>query len=253
MEERWAAGRARCPERNSAMLIKKRIVRTARRNGSSAMVDLRKRRNWFADDDDNQAGQDTDSSKSDPKNLDEAMRLIEALQKRVGDRDDTIGGLKAQLDGVSERITAMETAATSRLEDDGKWKELAAQRAVENETLKLQAARAETLDGAIRTSNETLIANIPEQMRSMVPLDYPPEQLQAWLTEHGPTLAKQPAPDFNAGEGSGGSGKTAIKLSSEEQAMAAQYGMSAEQYSKFKEQRGQPIEMKKPQAEGQEE
>ena len=60
--------------------------------------------------------QDADGSNYDPKNLEDARRAIEALEKRLGERDATITGLKSQLDGVSERISAMETAQRKQLE-----------------------------------------------------------------------------------------------------------------------------------------
>lgn len=178
--------------------------------------------------------QSNQGSKYNPADLDEAKRIIEALEKRVNERDDTIKTLRGDLDGYGQRLQAIEDDRKKKLEEEGNWKELAQKRASEVEALKLSAERAAALEGVIRAANEAAIARIPEGRRGLIPVDYAPEKLQTWLAANSAALINQPPPDFNAGEG--GEGKTVTKLSEAERQAASLFGVDVKDIEAIKEQ-----------------
>jgi hypothetical protein len=149
-----------------------------------------------------------DGKQYNPSTLDDAMKVIEALQKRVGEREATINELRTTSNTLGERLTSIEQAAKKRLEEEGNWSELARQRQAELEALKPYQERAQALESVIRSSNEERLKRIPEDMRDLVPTDYPPEKLQTWLNANERRLVKQPAPNYDAGAGNGSGGST---------------------------------------------
>lgn len=165
--------------------------------------------------------------------LDEAASIIGALSKRVGERDDKINNL-------SERLSEIEAARKKQLEQSGNFEQIAKERMAELDALKPVAERAKALEDVIRQSNERRIEELPENWRSAVPTEYPPEKLQQWLNENQNLLTKPTAPDSNAGAGRGGgrSGQTQQPLTDEERQIAARMGISEENYRKAKDAMG---------------
>lgn len=202
-------------------------------------MDLRQRRAWFDDtagrEGQQQGDQDT-GSKYNPATVDDARKIIEALEKRVGEREATIEQLRASASTLSERITAIEAATRKKLEEQGNYQEVRAQLQAEIEALKPSAERAAALEQIIRESNEARIGRVPETMRSMIPTDYAPERLQAWLNANEALLTKKPAPNYDAGAGAGsnGSGTRQPELTADEQMMAKRMKMTPEQYQAAK-------------------
>lgn len=177
------------------------------------------------EDDKNQQG-DQDG-KYNPATVDDAKKIIAALEKRLGERDATIEQQKSSLSTLNERITAIETASRKKLEEQGNFSELKTQLQAEIEALRPTAQRAEALEKIIRDSNEARIKAVPEQYRAMIPAEYPPEKLQTWLNANETLLSKQPAPNFNAGEGAGGSPAVST-LNPELKAMGKRFGLKDE-------------------------
>jgi hypothetical protein len=175
------------------------------------------------------AGQQSASNKYNPSTLDDATKIIAALQKRLEERDSELGGAK-------QRLTAFEQAQQKALEEQGNYKTLADQRAAELERLKPAAERMATLEQIIRQSNEERVKQIPETMRGLVPSDYAPERLQEWLNKNAAMLTKQPAPNFDAGAGGSG-GRSAASLTPEEIQAAKMAGISQEEFLKAKTKR----------------
>lgn len=171
------------------------------------------------------------SGKYNPDDLESARKIISALEKRLGERDETITGLKSQVSQFAERMTAIEQAQKQRLEEQGNFKELSQKYLAELEGLKPVAERAQALESIIRESNEARLGKIPEQQRGLVPVDYPPERLQAWLNANEALLMKAPAPDYNAGAGAEGGGVAKTQLTEEQRATAKRFGMTEEQYA----------------------
>jgi len=175
-------------------------------------------------------------SKYNPATVEDARKIIEALEKRVGERETTIEQLKASQSTLSERMAAIEAASRKKLEEQGNYQEVRAQLQAEIEALKPSAERAATLEQIIRESNEARIGRVPEAMRSMIPVDYAPERLQAWLNANEALLTKKPAPNYDAGAGAGsnGSGTRQPELTAEELNIAKRMKMSPEQYQAAK-------------------
>jgi hypothetical protein len=191
--------------------------------------------------------QDENKSKYNPETVDDAKKIIDALEKRLAEREADNQRLKGEIGDYGKRLAAIEEGQKKKLEEDGNWKDLAAKRLAENETLRLTAERATALEAVIRQSNEAAIARIPEARRGLIPLEYAPEKLQSWLASNTALLTREPAPDFNAGEGAGDSNpKKKIQLSDVERAAAAGAGLSEEEYAFYKAQRGEAVDIKPP-------
>lgn len=165
--------------------------------------------------------------KYNPATVEEAQRIIAALEKRLGERDATIEQQRTSIGTLNERITAIEAANRKKLEEQGNFSELRTQLQAEIEALKPTAERAAALERIIRESNEARVKNVPEQYRGMIPADYAPEKLQAWLNANEALLSKQPAPSFDAGAGAGGA-PAASSLTPEQKAMAKRFGLKEE-------------------------
>lgn len=160
------------------------------------------------------------TGKYNPASLDDAQKIIEALTKRVGEREATIDELKKSSGTLAERLAQIEQAQKKRLEEEGNWAELAKQRAAELDALKPYQERAQTLEGIIRQSNEERVKRIPEAVRPLVPVDYPPEKLQAWLNANEGRLMRPAAPDYNAGAGAGGSAGAGLTVTDQDRRLA---------------------------------
>ena len=163
--------------------------------------------------------------KYNPTSLDEALKIIEALDKRVADRDDELSGVKSKVSTLSEQMQTLQDAQKARLETSGNYEELARQRAAEIEALSPYKDRASSLEAVIREQNEKLVQSIPEGMRGIVPTDYPPEKLSMWLTNNRTLLTKAPAPNYDAGA-NGGTPPANPKLTAEQKRTAAAFGLS---------------------------
>lgn len=152
---------------------------------------------------DQQNGQQDSGNKPDgkysPSTLEEAMRIIGALSKRVEERESDANRYKTERDNLT-------AAQRKQLEEDGKFRTIAEQQAVDLARLKPIEERATALEKIIRDSNEARIKNVPDQYKNMIPLEYAPEKLQAWLNANEALLVKPPAPNYDAGAGGSGSG-----------------------------------------------
>lgn len=192
-------------------------------------ISLSKRRIWWADGDDTDDGEQDDSPKYNPKDLEEAKKIIDSLSKRVDERDATINQLREGQQKFEERISAMERAARQRSEQDGDFKKLYEETLAELEKVKPDLERGKSAIERIRASNEARIAKIPELLRKAVPGEYAPEKLQTWLDENEGWMLRQPAPDYDAGVGGNGGDPVKPKLSAEEKEAARLMGLSEEE------------------------
>ncbi len=178
-------------------------------------------------DDTNQQGQD---GKYNPETVDDAKKIIAALEKRLGERDATIEQLKSGHATLGQQIEAIQEANRQKLLEQGNFNEVRTQLMAQIESLKPAAERAAGLEQIIRDSNEAVIRTVPEAYRAMIPADYPPEKLQTWLHTNLPLLSKQPPPNFDAGAGAGAGGSPAASsLTPEQKAMAKKFGLKDEE------------------------
>lgn len=175
----------------------------------------------------NQNQQGGSESKYDPKTVEDAKKIIAALEKRVGEREATIEQLQSSTADLNKQIKTIQEANLKKLQEQGDFTAVKTQLQTEIETLKPLKERAEALEKIIRESNEERVKKVPEALRAMVPVDYPPERLQAWLNANEAQLVKQPAPNFNAGEGAGNS-PALSNLTPEQKALAKRFGLKDE-------------------------
>lgn len=194
----------------------------------SVGLSLRKRRRWFAEDDDEGDDDGQDDPKYDPKDLEEAKKIIASLTKRVDERDATIDQLKQGQGSMEERLQAMERAARKKSEEDGDYKKLYEDTLAELEKVKPEVERGKSAIEKIRASNDARIAKIPEQFRSAVPVDYAPEKLQEYLDKNEGWMLRQPAPDYDGGVGGNGE-LPKPKLSAEEREAMSIMGLTEDE------------------------
>lgn len=178
-------------------------------------------------------GNAPESGKYNPASLEDAQKIIAALEKRVGERDETITALKSAQSTLAQQVQAIQDAQKKKLEEDGNFAELAKQRAAEIAALKPVADRAAALEAIIRESNEARVKALPEAVRGLAPVDYAPEKLQTWLNANEALLKKPPAANYDAGAGAGGGGHdtAASKLTEEQRQIARRSGLTDEQYA----------------------
>lgn len=174
---------------------------------------------------------DAGDSKYNPASLDDAQKIIEALTKRLSERDAKIEKLAGTMSETEARIKAMEDAQRKRLEETGNYAEVAKRYQSELESLKPIAERAQSLEAIIRESNEARLGAIPESYRNLVPTDYAPEKLQAWLNANESLLKRAPAPSLDAGAGANSAPSDSVRLTAEQKALAKRFGLSEDEYA----------------------
>ena len=101
---------------------------------------------------------------------------------------------------------AFDMPADAALAEQGKYKELYEQSVAERDALKAKADAAEAYEQRITAQNTARIQALPEKMRKLVPADYAPAKLSAWLDDNAENLTSAPLPALDAGK-QGGAGK----------------------------------------------
>jgi len=130
----------------------------------------------------------------------------------------------------AEKLEADRHAAEQqRLEDEGKWQELALARQQELDALQPIAARYDQLVANLEESNQQRIEAIPESMRTLVPAYDDPELTARWLDANADKLKAPRAPDLDGG--TTGDRKIPIKLTPEQEATARRFNMTNEEYA----------------------
>lgn len=188
---------------------------------------LHKRRAWFAGDPEPEAEEqptEQEPEESAPKDLDEARKVMSALEKRLSERDATIKSLH-------ERMASIEKAQRKKLEEEGNYKELLQRTQAEAEELRMRAEQATELEAIIRASNEERMKRIPERWRKAVPAsDLSPARLQVWLNENEALLTAPPPPDYDAGAGGNGRRHAEPELTQQELEAAKRARMTPEEW-----------------------
>lgn len=156
-----------------------------------------------------------------------AQQKLTVLEQRLSEVNNESAGRRHRLNELEATVKQLNEAHQKRLAEQGNFEELARQRAAELETLKPYEERAKTLEGIIRSSNEARIGQVREDLRALVPADYAPEKLAAWLDANWSRLTVKSAPDLDAGAGTA---KARATLSDEERTAARRYGMTEEQF-----------------------
>ncbi len=207
-------------------------IRTIRRADAEAGVSLLKRRAWYAEDDGSDDPEDDGGDETPPEDADDVDGNIDDLPKWAQKVIyDTRSEAKKRRKEVGELRDVQRKREQKRLHDQGEFKQLAADRLNEITELTAYKDRFETLESMITSSNEQRVEDIPETLRSIVPVDYAPDKLATWLDANANKLTTPNAPDFNAGEG-GGSGdrEKPVKLDAQQEKMIAESGMDRAKY-----------------------
>lgn len=154
--------------------------------------------------------------------------------------------LKEALEKAEADQKARETEA---LKEQGKWKEIAEQKEKENQQLAQRATQVDVYEKALSRTLDAQLAEIPEDLRKLVPSALNTTQKLEWISENKSILLKPNAFDIGAGGniGSGGRSKKKVELTDEQAEMARRFGMTAEEYAKFAE--GGPSAFQKEEAE----
>lgn len=164
-----------------------------------------------------------------PDSNQEHMIPKSRLDEEIGKRKD----LESRLAAIEK---ANREAEEQRLKDQENWRELAEKRLEEVESLKPKASVADEQEKTLQAFLASQIEELPEDMHSLIPDQLSTMQKLTWLSANKAKLLKPLAPDIGAGaKGAGGSGKTAVQLTAEEQEIAHRFGMSAEEYAKHKD------------------
>lgn len=142
--------------------------------------------------------------------------------------DEVNNELKTLREQHEQQQRDHDAAEQQRLQDEGKWKELAEKAGIELAKVKPFQERASNLEKLIAESNTRRIEQIPEAMRSLVP-EGAPEVVAAYLDKNWSLLTAKPAPDLDGGAGADNS--TPPKpLTAEEKHAAAASGMTDQQW-----------------------
>lgn len=102
------------------------------------------------------------------------------------------------------------------------------------DSLKPKAERTDALEATLKSYLEHEIESLPKDISDLIPDGDVTTQL-AWIkrAKANPRLYRNPAPNTDAGA-AGDPKPPGVKLSDTERALAAQFGMTEEQYAKFK-------------------
>lgn len=177
------------------------------------------------------------------KTVDELLAGLSPEAKKVF--EDTQKGLLSALqkereahDAEAKKALALEKAQQEaerkRLEEDQKYKELYEKTQAELSTLK---PKAEQVDAAEKTMSEILAAQIeelPEDFRDVVPDGLSTKQKLDWLAKNKSKFMKAEPFDIGAGK-RGVKPDKKPELTAEEKQIASDYGMTEEEYAKFKD------------------
>jgi len=150
---------------------------------------------------------------------------------RLDDEINKRHSAEEKLRVLEEKRQAAEAAA---LAEQGKWKELAEKRQQELDDLK---GKADKVDGYEKTLKENLdaqLAEIPEEMRKLVPSELTTSQQLSWISKNKAVLLKPIAQDIGAGKRGAKKDEPIVELTSDEALMAKAYDMTPEEYSNFK-------------------
>lgn len=138
---------------------------------------------------------------------------------------------------LQERLEATEKERQEQLEkqlqEQGKWKELAEQRATELATLKPKADQLDSYEQTLKKVLDVEIASLPEEYQDVIPESLSTKDALDWLAKNKSKFMKAEPFDIGAGK-RGTKPDKHSELTPEEKQAAKHFGMSEEDYAKFK-------------------
>lgn len=139
---------------------------------------------------------------------------------------------------LQERLETAEKERKEQLEaqlaEQGKWKEIAEQRAQELAGLKPKAEQVEEYETVLKEQLASEIESLPEEYRDVVPDSLSTKDQLRWLAKNKSKFMKAEPPDIGAGK-RGSKPDKSVTLSDDEKRIAKHFGMSDEDYAKYKE------------------
>jgi len=135
------------------------------------------------------------------------------------------------------RLETLEKEKNQQLEDrlaeQGKYKELAEERASQVAELLPKAEQLEAYEHTLEGVLAAQLEDMPEEYKNLVPDELSTQQKLKWLAKNKATLMKPKPADIGAGK-RGGSNTTTVELSAAEIQAAKNAGISLEDYAKNK-------------------
>ena len=168
--------------------------------------------------------QDASSATKDVNEFDiPKRRLDEALEANRK--------LKDEIDALKKE---QQSQLEAQLKEQGRYKELAEQRATELAELRPKAETVDTYEATLISVLAAQIAEIPEAMRDLIPDELTTQQKLNWLSKNRSLLVKPAPHDIGAGKVGGGAPQ-GVDLTPDEVEMAKSFGLSPEEYAKYKD------------------
>ena len=189
---------------------------------------LNKRRKWFVDE---LPPEEPPAATPPAGALSTENMIPQSRFNQVNDR------MKAAEDEMGKMRQAMQLQKDTELTEQKRYQELAESRGKELEAANLKAARIDELEAALLQTLDAQVEGLPEKMRKLVPSHGTPQERLAWINENAADLTTPKAPGLDGGAGKGASGGTSPALTNTELTIAKAAGMTAEEYSKIKNDR----------------
>lgn len=171
--------------------------------------------------------QDNNTESTPPSQAQNSEHMIP--KTRFDEVNNQFKELKAQLEQLQ---TQKQQQAEQELAEQNKWQELAEQRKQELERLQTVQESATRYQTALQATNESRIASVPEDKRTLIPEYDDPVKLGAWLDKNLALIvepSKPTPPSLDGGSGGSGGNKPAISATHESIAdIAKQYGYSVD-------------------------
>lgn len=137
---------------------------------------------------------------------------------------------------LQERLNATEKERQEQLEkqlaEQGKWKEIAEQRANELAGMKPKADLVDEYETVLKEQLAAEIETLPDDFKDVIPDGLSTKDQLRWLAKNKSKFLK--AEPFDIGAGKTGVKPTKkVELTPEQKEMARQYGVSEEDYAKY--------------------
>jgi hypothetical protein len=188
---------------------------------------------------------DKEQDGGDPQDASDAKKSGSEHMIPKSRLDEVIADRDAARSEASKLKTEQETAKQEALKEQGKWKELAEERATK---LADAEAKANKVDDYEKTLKETLTAQLAElapEVQALVPEELTTPQKLSWLAKNKATLQKPMAMDIGSGKRGGGKQETKIELTPEQLQVAKTFGYTPEEYAHFMGTSSEPFKQTK--------
>lgn len=145
--------------------------------------------------------------------------------------------LIAKLDAANKKADALEKAQQDaekkRLEEANQYKELYEKTQAELTNLKPKAEQLDDYEATLKKVLDAEIATLPEEFQDVVPESLSTKEKLDWLAKNKSKFTKAEPFDIGAGK-RGTKPDKSNELTAEEKEMAKRFGVSEEDYAKFK-------------------